>query len=142
MRPLPIVGCRRVLVTAVGLVFAVHAVGCSASPATSAQACGGDRQVSACPRPASLGRAPTAFDGPGLSPLIERVFVRVGTVRSCVPAAVSDRAGGRAGAAEVLLRTTAAGRGSPKIRNGDLSGDARPSLVAASIRVALVRHGT
>jgi hypothetical protein len=65
MRPLPIVGCRRVLVAAVGLVFAVLAVGCSASPATSAQAGGGDRQVSACPRPASLGRAPTAFDGAG-----------------------------------------------------------------------------
>src|SRR5882757_3270441 len=59
MRPLPIVGCRRVLVTAVGLVFAVLAVGCSAPPAMSAQAGGGGHQVPACPRPASPGRGAT-----------------------------------------------------------------------------------
>jgi carboxyl-terminal processing protease len=58
MRLLPIVGCRRVLVTAVGLVFAVLAVGCSAPPATSAQAGGGGHQVPACPRPVSPGQPP------------------------------------------------------------------------------------
>src|SRR5882724_13288018 len=59
MRLLPIVGFRRVLVTAAGLVFAVLAVGCSAPPATSAQPGGGGDQVPACPQPVSPGRPPT-----------------------------------------------------------------------------------
>src|SRR5882757_11199461 len=61
MRLLPIIGRRRVLTTAVGLVFAVLAVGCSAPPATSAQPDAGGHQVPACPPPAIQGRPPTSL---------------------------------------------------------------------------------
>src|SRR5882724_2369092 len=61
MRLLPVIGCRRILVTAVSLVFAVLAVGCSAPPATSSQPGGGGPQAPACPPPAVQGRPPTSL---------------------------------------------------------------------------------
>jgi len=61
MRLLPVIGSRRILVTAVSLVFAVLAVGCSAPPATSSQPGGGGPQAPACPPPAVQGRPPTSL---------------------------------------------------------------------------------
>jgi carboxyl-terminal processing protease len=79
MRLVPIDGCRRVLVTAVGLVFAVLAVGCSAPPAPPAQADGGGHQVPACPRPASPGQPLTHPP-----PITATTVATLGQAYSCV----------------------------------------------------------
>ena len=79
MRLVPNDGCRRVLVTAVGLVFAVLAVGCSGPPAPSAQAGGGGHQVPACPRPASPGQPLTHPP-----PITATTVATLGQAYSCV----------------------------------------------------------
>src|SRR5882757_9717959 len=78
MRVLAIVGCRRVLVTAVGLVFAVLAVGCSAPPAPPAQADGG-LQAPACPPPVSPGQ-PLSHP----PPITATTVATLGQAYSCV----------------------------------------------------------
>ena len=79
MRLLPIIGRRRVLVTAVGLVFAALAVGCSAPPATSSQPGGGGDQVPACPPPAIQGRPLTS-----LPPITPTTATTLGQAYFCI----------------------------------------------------------